>query len=74
MNMKAYMLIAVGVVWIAAALHFFLYRDFSVAVIGSSGRIPLWLTIGIFLAVQVLILFVWLVPLAAGIRLLMKRP
>jgi hypothetical protein len=69
MNMKASALIMVSVSWIAGALLFL----FSGVGFGVPGWIPLWLVIPAVIAAEVLLFLGWLVPLTAGIRLLMKR-
>jgi len=69
MNVKASALIIVGVGWIAVALLFL----FSPAGIGIPGWMPRSLVVPIFIAFEVTLFVGWLIPLAAGIRLLMKR-
>jgi hypothetical protein len=69
MHIKASILITLTVLWIAGALLFL----FSGVGTGIPGWMPMWLSIPAFVAFEVLLSLVWLVPLTAGIRLLMMH-
>jgi hypothetical protein len=68
MNMKASVLLLIGVGWITAALVFWL----SGIGIGVPGWIPLSLVVPAVFAFEALISLGWLVPMVVGIRLLTK--